>query len=122
MAWTDAEKRAIQNLVLRIEILENKIAGLQDCCNNNNTCSCDCKVYPHYVSIGEDYFSISYDEYGNPVETHRTDEELGITHDRFPEPACVSEKGIIFMNDVVLFCHYHEQDGWIIFEAVKRIL
>lgn len=115
MAWTDAEKRAIQNLVLRIENLEKKVSDLQDCCNNA-TCSCDCKVYPHIVEIPLDYYY--FDENGNEVA--KTAEELGITHDRFPEPACSGEVGILIMNDVWIICQYHTQDGWIIKSSNKR--
>lgn len=116
MAWTDAEKRAIQNLVLRIETLEKKVT---ECCNNTG-CSCDCKVYPHYVSIETNYIYTDTNSEGEEFENYKTAEELSIPHDRFPEPACGGEKGIISMTDVWLLCEYHEQDGWIILDFNKK--
>lgn len=116
MAWTPQEKQIVQNLGDRLNALEAKVKILEDCCNNNTGCTCDCKVYPHVVSIESSYFYT--DENGNEVA--KTPEELGISHDRFPEPACVGEKGIITMWDVWLLCAYHEQDGWIILDVNKK--
>ena len=114
MAWTPSEKRFIDNLVLRIETLEQKVIDLQDCCNNA-TCSCDCKIYPHVVSIDTNYFYT--DENGNEVP--KTPEEISIS-DRFPTPACGSEKGILILTDVWLLCTYHEQDGWGILDFNRK--
>ena len=119
MAWTPSEKRFIDNLVLRIETLEQKVIDLQDCCNNA-TCSCDCKIYPHIVSIDTNYIYTDINNEGEEFENYKTAEELSIPHDRFPEPACSGEKGIITMWDVWLLCAYHEQDGWMILDHNKR--
>lgn len=116
MAWTPQEKQIVQDLGNRLNVLEAKVKILEDCCNNNAGCTCDCKIYPHVVTIESDYFYI--DENGNEVA--KTAEELGIPHDRFPEPACVSEKGIITMWDVWILCAYHEQDGWIIIDINRK--
>jgi hypothetical protein len=117
MAWTDAEKRAFQILNEKVDNLTKELA---ECCNKTS-CGCECKVYPHYDRIEGNYFFMDTDSEGNEYENHKSAEELGISHDKFPEPACVSEKAIMFMTDAVLFCHYHKQDGWAIFEAVKRL-
>ena len=115
MAWTPEERKIIQNLGDRLNALETKVKALEDCCNNNTECICDCKVYPHIVNVETNYFYT--DENGNEVS--KTPEEISIS-DRFPTPACGSEKGILILTDVWLLCVYHEQDGWMILDYNKK--
>jgi hypothetical protein len=119
MAWTSQERQIVQDLGNRLNALELKVKNLEDCCNKVS-CDCSCKIFPHYVSINTNYIYTDTNSEGQEFENYRTAEELGIPHDRFPEPACVGEKGIISMIDVWLLCQYHEQDGWVIFDFNRK--
>lgn len=119
MAWTPEERKIIQNLGDRLIALETKVKLLEDCCNKPS-CDCNCKVYPYHVNIDTNYIYIDINSEGEEFENYKTAEELSIPHDRFPEPACGGEKGIITMTDVWLLCQYHEQDGWMILDHNKR--
>lgn len=78
-------------------------------------CPCECKVQPHYREATISYYYI--DENGDTQNL--TQEELNL-NDRFPLPACAEEKGILFLSDVVIFCSYHTEDGWIVRCALNR--
>ena len=82
---------------------------------NRPVCDCTCKTQPHYREIYTQYFYV--DENGNTITA--TAEDLNL-NDVLPFPACPDEKGIVFLNDAVIFCSYHDQDGWIIRSALNK--
>lgn len=82
---------------------------------NKPVCDCECKAQPNYREIYTQYFYT--DENGNI--TTATVEELNL-NDVLPFPACPDEKGLVFLNDAVIFCSYHNQDGWVIRCALNR--
>lgn len=78
-------------------------------------CDCECKTQPNYRDIYTQYFYT--DEDGNIITA--TAEDLNL-NDVLPFPACPDEKGVVFLNDAVIFCSYHNQDGWIIRSALNK--
>lgn len=76
----------------------------------NSSCRCDCKTQPHFRRFDSNYYYIG----NGGIEEHLEDLYL---NDRFPLPACPDEKGILFMNDVTVYCYYN--DGWEIFSVTR---
>ncbi len=90
----------IDQLKLRIEALEG------------DTTECNCCQYAiSYYDVGQNYEWI--DE--NEVPHYLTIPEIWI---ELPE-ACIGAKIIMFMLDYVLYLEYTQQDGWMIYKAVK---
>lgn len=102
---------AIRQITLDIADLLKRIIALE----KNSSCSCECKTQPHYREASISYYYI--DENGNTQNL--TQEELNL-NDRFPLPACADEKGILFLNDAVIFCSYHTEDGWILRSVLNK--
>ena len=111
--WEEIRKlqNAIRQIMLSIADLLKRIVELE----TNPLCTCGCKVQPHYREASIDYY---YTDENDDIQ-NLTQEELNLD-DRFPLPACADEKGILFLNDAVIFCSYHTEDGWIVRSALNK--
>lgn len=91
--------KLLKQLTERVRILEE-----------NPSCSCECRVQPHYIVL----FTHSIDQFFDGVQYDMTQvyQHLNL-NDRFPGEVCAGEKGILFCSDATLYCYYHDQDGWI---------
>lgn len=72
-------------------------------------------MQPHFRRANESYWYLgnSGDKIG------KTADELYL-NDRFPPFACPDEKGILFLDDAIVWCWFHSEDGWSIFDVTNR--
>lgn len=64
-----------------------------------------CDIQPYYASHSADY----------DVETITT-----ILNDKLPLPSCDNEKGVLFMNNYIVFAWHHPTDGWVEYDKIGR--
>lgn len=64
-----------------------------------------CDIQPYYSS---------HDDFYDPETI------TSVLNDKFPLLACPNEKGILFMNDYLVFAWYHETDGWVEYDRISR--
>lgn len=76
-----------------------------------NDCTCCC-IEPLYYSL-ENYNIIQFISSDNQLDFEAIKNYIN-PNDRFPVPSCGGRKGIIFVDDAVIYLQYHDQDGWII--------